>query len=250
MSAYLSILIWNTIAVLPNFSINDPEEACDFWYRRTIGLPRRVVEATERTMFRTSRRRRRRRSLYRTALNTCGGHFECLPPELTRRKKPRESLPRRARAKYSRARRADAAVKSIRINLGATFAARSEIFHGDGCVLANETPQVAVAVGDSRLDSTRRGLKSGCPRGRVYSCILPRLPFSPFVRFVARTVVARSPVWNWSTPLYHVQRIYFVEHRTWFTSTQLTQWHRDTRPICDGGYRWALKFWILLLPIN
>lgn len=38
---------------------------------------------------------------------------------------------------------ADAAVKSIRINLGATFADRtSEIFHDDGCVLANEMSQM------------------------------------------------------------------------------------------------------------
>lgn len=59
---------------------------------------------------------------------------------------------------------ADAAVKSIRINLGATFAGRtSEIFHDDdGCVLANETPQVLmIPAVSARRDS--RIKTPGCP---------------------------------------------------------------------------------------
>lgn len=83
-----------------------------------------------------------------------------------------------ALAKYSRSwRGADAAARSIRINLGATFAGRtSEIFHDDddddGCVLANEA---APGGGDfGRLDPARRVSRikdPGCPQGHVLSLL-------------------------------------------------------------------------------
>lgn len=84
-------------------------------------------------------------------------------------------------------------VRSIRINLGATFAGRtSEIFHdGDGCVLANETAQV---VADSDRVSTRRDSRikaPGCPQGRS-------LPRSPPALFSLSLAVARlrTVVWD------------------------------------------------------